>query len=308
MFLDFEKWHGAKNDFAVTWISDLDGDLVLNSLKRQAAKLCDRHGGIGADGVLVLQTKKPRDLTPYKLTIINSDGSVAMNCGNGLRCVAASVRKRHRDHGDPNELPEAVELEVEGAAKICRFLKQTGEAPLVAVEMGVPQVGDDVPWRRVAEAAVASVMDGHGPYEIGVCTIGNPHVVITTDAASHALMLKVGPALQKAGPWDGVNVHVVKSRPLEAKDQARAGHELGAPLAELFTAFVWERGAGETQACGSGVCAIAAVSLATGLVERDAWVGVDMPGGRLYARWEDDAEPAVLAGPAAFVYAGKIEV
>ena len=311
MFLDFEKWHGCRNDFIVAWISDLD-DLVLGSLKRQGAAICDRRSGVGADGVLVLQTKKPGDLTPYKLTIINSDGSIARNCGNGIRCAALSVLKRHRDVGNPKDLPEAIELEVEGDLKVARFLQPSGAWPLVAVEMGIAKMNGAVPWHGAAVSAVAaSALQTQTKLpnaEIATCEIGNPHIVITTEAASRETMLALGPALQSSSEWDGMNVHFVKSVELTARDQARAGQELGQKLGELFRAWVYERGAGETEACGSGACAIGAAALDTGLVERSEWIGVDMPGGRLYVKQEDPEDPVLLAGPAAFVFAGKLSI
>jgi diaminopimelate epimerase len=103
-----------------------------------------------------------------------------------------------------------------------------------------------------------------------------------------------------------MNVHIVKPLPLTGKDQARAGSELGHRLSEVYQAFVWERGAGETMACGSGACAIGALALSTGLVEREDWIAVDMPGGRLYVRHEQEDGPVLLAGPGAFVYSGKL--
>ena len=234
MFLDFEKWHGCRNDFIVTWISDLDGDIVLGSLKRQATALCDRRSGIGADGLLILKTKKRDDLTPYAVTIVNSDGSIAQNCGNGLRCAALAVLKRHKEKGDPQALLEAVVLEVEGAAKICRFLRPSGKWPLVAVEMGVPIVNAAVPWATAARDAVGKLVKG----DVGVCDIGNPHIVISTEAASRALALTIGPALQDAGPWDGINVHFVKNETVTDSDQARAGTELGQRLGGSQANFV----------------------------------------------------------------------
>ncbi len=304
MLLDFEKWHGCRNDFLVTWIADLDGDVLKDSLKRQAAALCDRHSGVGADGILILSTKKPGDLTPYALSIVNSDGSLALNCGNGLRCAALSVLKRHQEKGDLRDLPDAVVFDVEGAAKVCRFLRPSGAWPLVAVEMGVAAVGDRVAWADAARMAVGKLLKA----DVGVCEIGNPHIVITTALASRELALTAGPALQRAGPWDGINVHLVKSEPVTDRDQARAGTELGARLGELFRAFVWERGAGETEACGSGACAIAACALNTGLSDRTAWIGVDMPGGRLYVKQEDPDDPILLAGPGVYVFSGKLPV
>jgi diaminopimelate epimerase len=313
VFLDFEKWHGCLNDFIVVWLAEHD-DLALASLKRQAVALCDRRAGIGADGILVLHVKKRGDLTPHGLTIINSDASIAKNCGNGMRCAALSVLKRHREKGDPNDPLEAVELTVEGRLLAARFLpKRGGEWPHVAVEMGVPVVDAALDWLPAARDAVAKAarelaLPALANAEIGVCDVGNPHLVVTTDAASRAIALSAGPYLQTTPLADGINLHVVKAEPVTDKDQARAKAEVGQGLSELFRAYVWERGAGETPACGSGACAIAACAIASGVVERSEWVGVDMPGGRLYVRWETDAEPVVLAGPGAFVYSGQLSI
>src|SRR5205809_607514 len=151
MFLDFEKWHGARNDFIVVWISDADGEIVEGSLKRQAIALCDRRSGVGADGILILRGKKREDLTPDRLAIVNSDGSLAANCGNGLRVAALSVLKRHRELGNPKELPEAVSFRITtdpgGDEKVCRFLRPSGPWPLVAVEMGVAKT-EGIAWQK----------------------------------------------------------------------------------------------------------------------------------------------------------------
>lgn len=305
MFLPFEKWQGCLNDFVVIWISDQDGDVVESSLKRKGKSYCDRHAGIGADGVLVLRTKRRGDLTPYKLTIINSDGSIAKNCGNGIRCAALSVLKAHREKGDPKAHPETVELAVEGEILSARFMRAVGPYPLVCVEIGVPTLGADVAWAKEAEKAAKRV----GSFaEIGVCEIGNPHLVLTTESASREMVLKVGPALQKAPLVDGINVHLIKSFEITARDQTRAGTELGGRLSEGYQAFVWERGAGETMACGSGAAAVGALALATGLSDRHQWIAVDMPGGRLYVKHQSAKESVLLAGPGTFVFDGKVEL
>jgi len=309
MFLPFEKWHGCSNDFVVIWLAASDGELVINSLKRQAISLCNRHTGIGADGLLILLTQHRHDLTPYGLLIINSDGSIAKTCGNGLRCAASSVRKRHLDHGNPRELPEMVELLVEGESLLCRFLPGSLAQPLVVVEMGTPTLNSDVPWFAAAKNAWADVATATGAAAtIGVCTIGNPHIVLTSEGASRELLLRLGPALQQTPLIDGVNVHLVRALEVTAPDQARAGREIGHKLVEIYEAFVWERGAGETLACGSGACAIAALALDTGLLERSAWVGIDMPGGRLYVHQDADCGSVQLAGPAVFCFSGRTEV
>ncbi len=305
MFLPFEKWHGCLNDFVVFWMSDQDGDIVEGSLKRLGKAYCDRHAGIGADGVLVLRTKQRGDLTPYKLTIINSDGSIAKNCGNGIRCAALSVLKAHREKGDPRDLPEMVDFDVEGKGLTARFMRAAGTYPLVCVEMGVPKLGADVPWAKDADREAKRL----GSFEeIGVCEIGNPHIVLTTDDASRDLVLKIGPALQKAPLADGINVHLIKPLTLTDHDQARAGTELGHRLSEGYQVFVWERGAGETMACGSGAAAVGALALASGLIERSDWMAVDMPGGRLYVKPQGPNEPVLLAGPGAFVFDGQVSL
>jgi diaminopimelate epimerase len=311
MFIDFEKWHGTKNDFVVTWIADTD-DLILGSLKRQAAAICDRRSGIGADGILVLHTKQRGDLTPERLTIINSDGSIAKNCGNGLRCAALSILKTHLETGNPNEIPEACELEVEGVPILCRFLDNRTLKTLVAVEMPVAKSGSDVGWGAVAlkaaDAHITSIGLGRKDYQLEVCDLGNPHLVVNTDQASRDLMLRIGPQLQDKCGIDGINVHVV--RPVELKDaeKADARRQLGDSVSELYKMFVWERGAGETMACGTGACAVAVSALSSGLTERSEWIAVDMPGGRVYVKQESPDEPVTLAGPATFVFAGKLEI
>lgn len=312
MELAFEKWHGCRNDFVVVWISDTEADLVLDSLRRQAVALCDRHAGIGGDGILVLQTPKRGDPQAHTLTIINSDGSLAKNCGNGLRCAALSVRKAHIERGGRAELPEACELQVAGVPMVCRYLNAKAITPMVAVELGIPTLNEAVPWfvagRSFVEAAAQAAGLRPGSYEWGACSIGNPHLVIQSERADRAMLQKLGPSLQELGPWaaeGGINVHLVRPKDLEDKDQARARQELGHGMSELVQAFVWERGAGETQACGSGAGAIAALALHSGLVSRDGWYGVDMPGGRLYVRQDAADEPAVLAGPGQLVYSGQ---
>lgn len=323
MELAFEKWHGCRNDFVVTWLSDEDGDLVRDSIVRQARVLCDRRAGIGADGILILWTKKRHELMADRLTIINSDGSLAKNCGNGLRCAALSVLKRHRDsmrsmsveaakRNAPEILPELVSLDVDGRSMHCRFMRVGPEWPHVAVDMGTPMVGDEVPWRGAVLAALREAWRRGGrkdnDYEAEVVDIGNPHLVLQTPAASRELMLELGPALQSVAGMDGLNVHIVASKDSSDRDAQRAKQDLGQELGDIFTAFVWERGAGETWACGSGAAAIAAVSLASGLSERSLWVAVDMPGGRLYAKHEEAGESVVLAGPGLPVFSGRVTI
>ena len=312
MFIDFEKWHGTKNDFVVIWLSDSDGDIVLGSLKRLAKQICDRHTGVGADGVLVLHTKLRGDLMPDRLSIINSDGSVAKNCGNGLRCAALSMLKANLERGHPGEIPDACEFVVEGVPILCRFLDNKSLRTLVAVDMPVAKSGAAVTWGAQAVKAAHDLLANVGlkkdSYTLDVCDLGNPHIVINTEAASRDLMLKVGPPLQKSCGIDGINVHVVHPAALKDSERADGRRQLGDSVSELYKMFVWERGAGETMACGTGACAVAVSALNSGLTERSEWIAVDMPGGRVYVKQEDESQPVTLAGPAAFVFAGKLEI
>ncbi len=305
MFLNFEKWQGCQNDFIVYWLTDTDGDIVLDSIKRQTPKLCHRRLGIGADGILVLHVRKRDDLYPYQLTIINSDGSIAKNCGNGLRCAAMSVKRRITREQD--DTPEMLELPISGTdlePKICRFI---GRNNIVAIEMGYISLNEDVSWWVKAKPSLQAI-DPQLANEFGIAEIGNPHLVVYTEQASRELLLKVGPALQDAPCPGGLNVHIVKPLALGAKDFARAEKDLSQEVEEGFTAWVYERGAGETMACGSGACAVAALQLGSGLCARDKWVVVDMPGGRLYVKHEAKNAPVLLAGPATFVFEGVSEI
>jgi diaminopimelate epimerase len=136
--------------------------------------------------------------------------------------------------------------------------------------------------------------------------IGNLHVVIPVFNLDRKMLHTIGPALQKCELWDGINVHLIEQEELDDRDQVHIANELGSKAAVHYRALVWERGAGPTQACGSGVCAIAK----SGILESDSqtgeWTAVSMPGGRLYAQVQDEEDPILLAGPQTFVYDGKI--
>jgi diaminopimelate epimerase len=310
--LPFEKWHGAKNDFLVVRLGESDTGTVLEVVRRAASRLCDRHAGVGADGVLVLVGKTRDDPAPGRLVILNSDGSEAKNCGNGLRCAAASIVKR------AGSAAAAVELSVEGRKMTCRLLRAgDGHADaVVAVDLGAAKTDAAVPWRDAALAGVTEVgktlrLKAFGAFA-QVADLGNPHVVVATPDASADLARRAGPLLQRNDrwpAWDGINVHLVKRVAVSADDQRRAAAELGGDGVEaLYQAFVWERGAGETMACGTGVGAIAAVAWASGAAPRGSWVAVDMPGGRLYARQDKAEAPVTLAGPAAFICRGEVDL
>ena len=308
MFIEFEKWHGAKNDFLVTWILSPDRDMLIPTLERLASKICARDGsGVAADGILVLIAKSRKEPNPDELVIINSDGSQAANCGNGLRCAAMSARRRAHREGIFEF--DGVSMQIRGSVIHCRFLGREGH-PFVAVTMPTPVVGSDNQWNEELLKAVkylqaaSPALDG----EIETVSVGNPHVVITVNDATAELALSAGKPLQRERSGDGINVHIASATAVTDKDLQIARRDIGEEIGDLYKVFPWERGVGATQACGTGACAVGVAALATGLCERSLWVGIDMPGGRLYVKQDSEGDMITLAGPAQLVFTGSLEI
>jgi diaminopimelate epimerase len=308
VYIDFEKWHGAKNDFLVTWILTTERDLLIPTLERLSPAICARDGGgVAADGILVIIHRSRKDHLPEELVIINSDGSIAKNCGNGLRCAARSVRSKAESLGVMDL--DGVTFNVQGREINCRYLGKSG-SPFVAVTMPVPVVGDEIPWHGEAITSTKQLQSSTPGLkgEIQTVDIGNPHIVISVAAASADLAKTAGSSLQIIRGGDGVNLHLSESLEMTNADQQRARRDIGEEIGELVKVTPFERGAGLTMACGTGACAVGVSMLSTGLSERDLWIGVDMPGGRLYVKQDREDDPVILAGPAQFVFSGRLEI
>ncbi len=308
MFIPFEKWHGCKNDFMVVWMIATDRDTVLESLKRLAPKLCGRDGsGIGADGILVIETRTRKDIYPEALHIVNADGSLAENCGNGLRCAAMSVRRK--SHKETSSDIDGVTFNVMNRSIDCRFIGKTTN-PNVAVTMPLPTVNEAHSWHQEVTLAYKKIATTHPKLngELTTVALGNPHLVAIVSQADIDLAKIAGEPLQSSRGGDGINVHVGHVEELTDRDHQRAKSDLGESIGELYKVWPWERGVGPTQACGTGACAVAVAAYESGMVERSDWIAIDMPGGRLYAKQSSPDDPVVLAGPAAFVFSGEIEI
>ncbi len=307
MLINFEKWHGTQNDFILCWVSQSQYSNIVPTLQRKAKEFCERSTGIGADGLIVIVHSAQS--TSKQLLIINSDGSIARTCGNGIRCAALSVYQHSLLE---SKTPiESVELQLEEQIYNCQFVPQkSGVLPLVQVNMGIPTLDKANSWHEAASNFVRLTLQQHKltdwMNDFHTCALANQHLVfLLEEEADIATMRTLGRALQSSPHWDGINVNFVS--PLVQGPPIPTGMR-GRDLNESYKVFIWERGAGETQACGSGACAVATSLLSSGLFERTAWVPTLFPGGWLFVRQDEEGEELTLCGPAIFVYSGSIEI
>jgi diaminopimelate epimerase len=272
----FSKMHGAGNDFVVLDLRD-GREPPSPALCRG---LADRHVGVGCDQILTIEaTSTPGVVARYG--IFNADGSRAGQCGNGARCVAAWLRRDALARGAP--LPSRFDVESPAGRHAVEFTTDGR----VRLDMGRP---DFEPARiplagfAIADDAVVRV---HGEdVAFSAVSMGNPHAVIRVDDVATAAVERIGPALQRDAAFpDSVNVGFV-----QVVDRAH------------LRLRVFERGVGETLACGSGACAAAVIAMRHGWVERG--VDVELPGGTLHIDWPDAATSVAMTGPAAFVFEG----
>src|SRR5215475_1651251 len=274
--MKFAKAHGTGNDFIV--LPDPDGALELTP--RLVAALCDRHRGLGADGVLrVVRSAKHADAAgiaadaEWFMDYHNADGSIAEMCGNGVRAYVRYLLTSELIGPDTTRLDVAT------------------RAGVVPVEIGNDVITVVLPRPVVAGESTASV-DGLA-YAGVTASVGNPHLVcpVVDRAALDGLDLTRAPHVDRTAFPDGVNVEFIAAgAPVEGAD--RHVHMR-----------VFERGSGETLSCGSGACAVAAVVLGEAGIEKGT-VAVDVPGGRLTISLE--GETCRLAGPAVIVATGEI--
>jgi diaminopimelate epimerase len=236
----------------------------------RARRLCDRRRGVGADGVLSILPA--RDGGAAYMHVFNSDGSVAAMCGNGIRCVA-------RHLAETRALAGAVDIETDAGMRRCRILRgASGRVEGIAVDMGPARLegeqGFDVRGERLVAVRVS---------------MGNPHAVFF-DRATRERASAVGPVVEAAVPG-GVNAGF-------AQPGERGGLDL----------VVWERGAGLTDACGTGACAAAVAAVQTGRARAGEPIEVRLPGGPLVITVGADLVAVEMRGPAELVFRGSTEL
>ena len=276
MKLKFLKMHGLGNDFVV-----LDGIRQQLSLTpEQLRYLADRHFGVGCDQILLVEAPTRAD-TDFRYRIFNADGGEVEQCGNGARCFVRFVHEQG--------LTDKREIRVETRSGIIvPRLEADGN---VTVDMGVPRFQpQEIPFLHDDDVVVYNLDVADESLEISVVSMGNPHAVQVVDSVDGAPVGEHGPLIEhherfpqrvNAGFMQVVDRHAIKLR-------------------------VYERGAGETLACGTGACAAVVAGIRRGLL--DSPVRVSTRGGDLNIVWGGDGRPVLMTGPAVTVFSGEIEL
>lgn len=275
----FTKMHGIGNDYI--YINCMES--TVDDPASLSVKLSDRHTGIGGDGIILIL---PSTIADFKMRIFNADGSEATMCGNGSRCVAKYVY----DHG----LTDRKVITLETLSGIKTLSLHTGSDGLVdevTVDMGEPAFdAGAIPVICGSATMVDAPVDtSHGDVRLTAVSMGNPHGVIFVDSLDKVDFFTLGPELERHPMWpDRANIEFVEviSR-------------------ERLKMRVWERGSGETMACGTGACATAVAAALTGRSARE--VTVSLRGGDLRIKWGDDGH-VYMTGPAAEVFNGIVTV
>jgi diaminopimelate epimerase len=276
MKLRFTKMQGQGNDFVV-----IDGVRQPVALApEQVRAIADRHFGVGCDQLLLVE-KPASAQNDFRYRIWNADGGEVEQCGNGARCFARFVL----DEG----LTSKRELRVETASGVIRpKVEASGQ---VTVDMGPPRFDPrEVPFVADAPRLVYPLTVGGVPLEVSVLSMGNPHAVQIVDDVDRAPVASQGPLIENHPAFPRrVNAGYMQ---VLARDHIRLR--------------VWERGAGETLACGTGACAAVVAGVRRGLL--DGEVRVTTRGGDLMIRWRGENHPVMMTGDAVRVFDGEIEI
>jgi diaminopimelate epimerase len=278
MKLKFSKMHGLGNDFVV--LDAISQPAIAGLTQSQAQYLADRHFGVGCDQILVVE-KPTQPGVDFRYRIFNADGGEVEQCGNGARCFVRFVH----DQG----LTDKREIRVETRSGIIVLKLEADDE--VTVDMGVPRFQpDDIPFVSDTDAIVQPLDVNGKTTDISVVSMGNPHAVQVVPDVKTAPVETDGPAIEchvrfprrvNAGFMEVEDRHAIRLR-------------------------VYERGAGETLACGTGACAAVVAGIRRGLL--DSPVHVTTHGGALSIAWGGEGRPVMMTGPAVTVFTGEIEL
>lgn len=277
--MKFTKMQGAGNDYI--YVNCFEE--TVENPEQTAIRVSDRHFGIGADGLVCIC---PSEKADFFMDIYNADGSRAKMCGNATRCVAKYVYD--------NKMTDKTEIALETLSGI-KFIKITvkdGKAVSARVNMGAPILAPrEIPTKFDGETVISQYLTIEDKaYAVTCASMGNPHCVLYTDDV-HALDLpRIGPKFENHEMFpDRINtefVHIVSETEFDMR--------------------VWERGSGETLACGTGACAATVASILNGYCKRDTEIKVNLLGGTLYINWTADGD-VYMTGPAETVCTGEID-
>ena len=279
--MKFTKMQGCGNDYVYVngFVEKLDKEKKPDIVR----KLSDRHFGIGGDGVIFIN---PSEIADFEMEMFNADGTRAQMCGNGIRCVAKYVY----DYG----LTDKTSLTIEsfGAIKYIDLTVENGKVSLVKVNMGAPILKScEVPVVSENEQVIDEEIEVNGNiYKMTCVSMGNPHAVVYMDDVTNLEIEKIGPDFENHARFpERTNtefVRVIDRNTVQMR--------------------VWERGTGETLACGTGCCATAVACVLNDLTDNK--VTVKLLGGELLCEWDRENNVVYMTGPAVTVFDGEIEI
>ncbi len=279
MLLKFYKMQGLGNDYV--YINCFENDIANPS--ELSKRISDRHFGIGSDGLILL---RPSHVADIKMSMFNADGSEGKMCGNGIRCVGKLAYKLGLVHN------KTITVDTLSGSKLLKLKVEGGNVVSVQVDMGPPSlVREKIPVIFSEPRMVnVPVNVGGGRYAITCVSMGNPHAVIFTHDIDDIEIEKIGPLFEKNQIFpESVNTEFVEIKsPKELRMR------------------VWERGSGETLACGTGACAVAVAACVNGISPRGEDINVKLRGGNLQIKWDNST--VWMTGPAELVYTGEIEI
>ena len=277
--MKFTKMHGCGNDYVYVNLFEEK----LDDPAKVSIFVSDRHFGIGSDGLITIG---PSDKADFRMRIYNADGSEAEMCGNGIRCVAKYVY----DH----KLTDKTEISVETGAgiKYLTLYVENGKVEQVRVDMGEPELSaKNIPVISDNEKVIDEPIEvGGKTWNMTCVSMGNPHAIIYINETEKLDIDRIGPRIENHAFFPNrTNTEFVQN--IDRKH---------------IRMRVWERGTGETLACGTGCCALTVAGVLNGLTDRE--VDIDVLGGRIHVRWDETDNHVYMTGPAVTVFDGEIEI
>ncbi len=279
--INFTKMEGLGNDYVYIDCTNMQEDEIIK-ISKLAKKISDRHFGIGSDGLILICKS---DIADFKMKMFNSDGTEAEMCGNGIRCVAKFV------YDNALTKNKTINIETLAGIKKIELNIENNKAILATVNMGkpilepkeIPVISEEKPVKNLK----IKVEDKE--FTFTCVSMGNPHAITVIDNIDNFNIEKYGPILEK-------DEHFTKKANIEFIEIIDKTH---------IKMRVWERGAGETLACGTGACAVCVSATLNNLVEKNKEIEIQLLGGTLKIRWD---EFVYMTGPAKTVFTGKFSV